>query len=671
MRPLHLPLALLLLLPATAHAQSDSTRADSLRADSIRLVFAKALPTMQVTATAVATDIRRIAQPTAQLSGASLRRSQGASLGETLEGMAGVRSLSMTTGIGKPVIRGLTNNRVVTLANGQRTETQQWGHDHSPNVESADAERIEVVKGPASVLYGSDALGGVVNVVRRPLPVSEPDVTLWRGRVSMAYHGANRAPSTTLATEGARGVFGWRATATGRTAGDLRTPGGEVANTGNRTGYGEVAVGARANTTRGAQSASLVSSWRDETIEIADDPVTSPNYTGRQRIRTMRHTLDADWSRGAQRLQLQLGLEANRRSEFDSRDARDVTLGLNSDNSNAFLHWHHAPWQGLRGTIGVAAQETRFTTFGQETLIPDNTTRTLGLYVMEQTVRGAWSLSTGARYDWRRLTTPGNAVLALDASARQFNAFTGTLGAVYRHDRPLALAFNVARGFRAPSASDLFANGFHEGTRAFEIGRRDLRVESSINADVGLRLNTSRVQGEWNVYHNRIADYIYLAPIGQPGRALDSLEVRQGNARLVGSELALQWQLPAGWSWQGSSDYTHASNRVDGTALPFVPPLRVQQTLRWSRAALGPNASLTSEWHAKQTRTFRDDFAPPSWHAVHLSAGTSRLTPRGLVHLDLSVRNVFDARYRDFMSRYKEFADAAGRAVVLRVSADW
>jgi iron complex outermembrane receptor protein len=114
---------------------------------------------MQVTATAVATDARRIAQPTAQLAGAQLRRSQGASLGETLERIPGVRSLSMTTGIGKPVIRGLTNNRVVTLANGQRTETQQWGHDHSPNVESADAERLEVVKGPASVLYGSDALG--------------------------------------------------------------------------------------------------------------------------------------------------------------------------------------------------------------------------------------------------------------------------------------------------------------------------------------------------------------------------------------------------------------------------------------------------------------------------------------------------------------------------------
>ena len=146
----------------TDSVKRDRGKRDSGKRDSTqRDTTARALPTLQVTATAVATEARRIAQPTALLSGAELRRANSASLGETLQQIPGIRSLSMTTGIGKPVIRGLTNNRVVTLANGQRTETQQWGHDHSPNVESADAERLEVVKGPASVLYGSDALGGV------------------------------------------------------------------------------------------------------------------------------------------------------------------------------------------------------------------------------------------------------------------------------------------------------------------------------------------------------------------------------------------------------------------------------------------------------------------------------------------------------------------------------
>lgn len=649
-----------LSVPVLASAQA--TRPDTTERDST----ARALPTMQVTASAVATDARRIAQPTAQLGGAALRRSQGASLGETLEQIPGVRSLSMTTGIGKPVIRGLTNNRVVTLANGQRTETQQWGHDHSPNVESADAERLEIVKGPASVLYGSDALGGVVNVVRRALPRAEGDAWLLRGRMALAWNSANQAPSATLVGEGAHGAFGWRLSGTGRRAQDLRTPTGPVFNTGNVTGYLEGNTGWH-DTSRDIE---ITGSTRDETIRIADDPVTAPGYDGHQRIRTHRITVESNLRGDTQRLQLQAGWEENRRAEFDDATSAQVALGLASRTFTSFAHWHHAPWQGFTGVVGTAAQLTQFRTFGQHTLIPDSRTSAVGLYLLEQRTVGDWSLSAGARHDWRALSTPGNAVLALDRTSRQFRAMTGTVGAVYRAESPLSLALNVARGFRAPSASDLFANGFHEGTRAFEIGRSDLRVESSLNTDVGLRLRTSAVSGELTGYVNRIRDYIYLAPVGQPGRALDSLQVRQGHARLVGAEAALAVAVGNNVTLQSTADAVHASNTSDGSALPFVPPLRVTSTVRWEERTPGRSLSMTAEWNARQTRTFRDDFAPPAWTALHASAGFSRLTPRGLVHIDLSVRNLLDARYRDFMSRYKEFADAAGRTLVLRLSAD-
>lgn len=648
---------LAIAVPAAAQARPDSVKRDSTP---------KALPTMQVTATAVATDARRVAQPTALMAGAQLRRAQGASLGETLEQIPGVRSLSMTTGIGKPVIRGLTNNRVVTLANGQRTETQQWGHDHSPNVESADAERLEVVKGPASVLYGSDALGGVVNVVRRALPTADGSA-MARGRVALAYNSANVAPSATLIGEGAINQWGWRVTGTSRRASDLRTPGGSVFNTGNNTSFVEGATGWHGE----RNEFSVTGSSRDEMIRIADDPRTAPGYNGRQRIRTMRWTGDATLHRGAQRLHVQAGLEENRRAEFSNATTPIVDLGLRSRTGTAFANWHHAPWHGLTGTVGTALQETRFRTFGTHTLIPDNTARTLGVYVLEQAVRGDWSLSAGARHDWRTLTTPGSPALQLDQTTRAFNALTGTVGAVYRAEAPLSVAMNVARGFRAPSASDLYANGFHEGTRAFEMGQRNLRVETSLNTDLGLRLRTARASGELTGYVNRIRDYIYLAPVGFSGRALDSLQVRQGNARLVGAEAALTVPMRRGWSASTTTDYVHATNTSDGSALPFVPPFRVAGTLRWDQRAPGPNLSMTTEWNARQSRIFRSDYAPPAYTLVHLNAGTSRMTARGLVHLDVSVRNALNARYRDFMSRYKEFADAAGRSIVVRLSADF
>lgn len=638
------------------------TRPDSARRDSLP----KALPTLQVTATAVATDARRVAQPTAVMAGAQLRRAQGASLGETLEQIPGVRSLSMTTGIGKPVIRGLTNNRVVTLANGQRTETQQWGHDHSPNVESADAERLEVVKGPASVLYGSDALGGVVNVVRRALPKAE-GAMLARGRLSLGYNSANVAPSATLVGEGAVGGWGWRLTGTTRRARDLRTPGGTVFNTGNATAFVEGATGFHHD----RAEFTLTGSSRDEAIRVADDPRTAPGYDGRQRIRTTRWTADGTVRSATQRLHVQAGLEENRRAEFANATTLNVDLGLRSRTGTAFANWHHAPWRGLTGTVGTAVQETRFRTFGRETLIPDNTARAVGVYLLEQTVRGPFSLSAGARHDWRTLSTPGSATLNLAPTSRAFNALTGTVGAVYRADAPLSLAVNVARGFRAPSASDLYANGFHEGTRAFEIGQRDLRVETSFNTDVGLRLRTARTNGELTGYVNRIRDYIYLAPVGAAGRALDSLQVRQGHARLVGTEAALSVSLPRGWTASTTADAVHATNTSDGTALPFVPPFRASSTLRWDERAPGRSLSLTGEWNARQTRTFRSDYAPPAYTVLHANVGTSTITARGLLHLDLSVRNLLNTRYRDFMSRYKEFADAAGRTLVVRVSADF
>jgi iron complex outermembrane receptor protein len=646
-------------VPACAQAQASAR--DSVRDTTPRVP----LPTIRVTAAPVAVDLRRIAQPTDVLAGPALRRQNGASLGETLEQLPGVRSLSMTTGIGKPVIRGLTNNRVVTLSNGHRTETQQWGHDHSPVVESADAERIDVVKGPASVLYGSDALGGVVNVVRKPLPVGRDGPPL-RGRVSLAYHSANLSPSATVVGEGARGEVGVRASLTSRLAQSLRTPSGVLPNSGNRTTYGEIGVGWR----RDAHDVSLTVSQRAERLEIADDTITAPGYSGYQRIATERATFEAHTPLGATAgaLHAQVGWEQNRRSEFASADASTIALGLASTSNTGFVHWNHPSRFGITGTVGVAAQYTAFHTFGTKTLIPDSRTHGVGVYLWERREIADWSLSAGLRHDWRGLSTPGNEDLALAATSRSFGATTGTFGVVWRATAPVSLAANVARGFRAPSASDLFANGFHEGTRAFEIGDPSLRVEQSLNTDLALRFRTTRASGSVALFHNRIRDYIYLAPIGARGQSLDSLAVRQGDARLVGAEASASLALRPRVSLQVTSDVVRGTNTEDTSALPFVPPVRVAAHLRYDAPPPGWYAQAGSEWNGRQSRTFRNEFAPAAWSTTSVSFGRGVVTPRGVLLVDLSVRNVFDARYRDFMSRYKEFADAAGRAVVLRAS---
>ena len=212
--------------------------------DAVLKVSLVELAPIQVTSTPTATDPLVSPQPTAVLDGENLHAAQAPSLGETLNQVAGVHSLSTGAGIGKPVIRGLTSNRVLILDDGQRMETQQWGDEHGPNIETSLADRIEVIRGPASVLYGSDALGGVINIIPKALPSAEAGHGSFNGEATASYNSNNRQPDGALLLEGATGAFGFRGTVSGRTSEDLRTPDYTLWNSGNR------AAGASSRMTR-------------------------------------------------------------------------------------------------------------------------------------------------------------------------------------------------------------------------------------------------------------------------------------------------------------------------------------------------------------------------------------------------------------------------------------
>ena len=628
------------------------------------------LAPVQVTATTAATRAQDSPQPTSVVEGAELRSAQSPSLGETLEMVPGVRSLGMTTGIGKPVIRGMTHYRVVTLDNGQRTETQAWGHDHSPNVETAAAERVEVIKGPSSVLYGSDALGGVINVVAPPVPDALDVPGFVRGRLTTAYNHNVRGADGTLAVEGARGGLGLRGALTVRGSGDMRTPAGTLGNTNNRATATELALGHRG--ARGQLSARYTG--RDERIEIYDDPALAPGYSGYQLIGTHRASVELLRPVAALgRLQASAGYEQNLRREFASIGAPSADLGLFVRNWTGFAHLHHAPVGPLSGTVGVSGMTSAFENQGTKTLIPDSETRNAAVYAFEEMQRGRWRWTAGARYDYRSLGTEGNALIDVPAQTRHFHAATGSAGALFKVSEPVALVMSVARGFRAPAAPDLFANGFHEGTRAFERGDPDLAVETSLNTDVGIRVSTSSVTAEATGFVNRVSDYIYLRPFGAGGGTFDSLQVVQGDARLVGVEARAAWRALDVLTLQASADWIRGQNTAANVPLTFIPPPRVLYGARLETPAThGGTRSMyftaQGETNARQSRLDPRDIGPPGYTTATFGAGIMRLVPRGPLTVDLSVRNAFDVRYRSFMSRYKAYADAPGRTLVLRIS---
>lgn len=629
------------------------------------------IPILQVTGSALATSALESPQPLSVLNAEALRTANRPTLGETLAQEPGLRNLSTGNGIGKPVIRGLTSNRVLVLADGQRLETQQWGDEHGPNVETADAERIEVIRGPASVLYGSDALGGVINVVERPLPdaIDRNPFALWSLKSGFGTNGS--APEGTLGLEGATGAVGFRGSFSARRAGNIETPTGDLSNSGYRSFGGDATVG-----TRGTWGdASLHYAHRNERIEIHEDPAEEPDFSGFQRIRDDRLRAELNLPvRGGSRLEVNAGFQRNFRREFEADDEPDPALVLDAETWTGDVRLRHSIGPAA-GTIGVSAIRSTLDKGGEEDLVPGSATNGIGIFAFEQLPTGPWILSAGIRADHRRLTVDDDAGLGVTAQAQSWNSVTGTLGALVRVSDPVALVLNVGRGFRAPSVFELFSNGVHEGTSRFEIGSPDLSNETSTNVDLAVRVQSGRLRAELGGFVNRITDFIFPDPTGtfDAESGFEIFDIAQTDATLIGFEAAAEYH-PTSWlHLRGGSDFVRGEDTDRDQPLPFMPPLRVTygarvEAARQGRAVRDLYLDLGGETNTRQTRLDPQDFAPDGYTLASLGTGAVVGVGDAEVHVDVSVRNLFDKTYTNFMSRFKRFAIDQGRNVVFQMS---
>jgi len=643
------------------------------------------LTELQVTSTPLATTPLTSPQPTSVLGGTDLRVAQAPTLGETLEGTPGVHNLSTGPGIGKPVIRGLTSNRVLVLDDGVRLETQQWGDEHGPNLSTAEADRIEVIRGPASVLYGSDALGGVINVVQKDLPDAIGRPAFAGGSFSALYNSNNRQPDGALVLQGASGGFGFRGSVSGHTSSDVRTPDYTLWNSGDRAGTGSAAIGYRGNwgSVRGTYT------YRDERIELTDaDSLATPL----QRINDQRGRVDATLPLGLNRLEATASYEQNRRREFDDEAASDVALGLLSRNWLADVKLHHAPLGDVAGVIGLSGWRTTFEKFGEETLIPDNQANNFGAYVFEQLEAGRWSFSAGARYDYRHLDVTADDQLGVAAQTRTYNSLSGNLGVLYRVADPVALVLNFGRGFRAPSAFDLFSNGVHEGTVAFERGDPNLKNEKSFNTDLAVRIQSRTVSLEVGAFANVIQDFIFTEPVPgeiDPESGFQVFQTTQGDATLLGFESAFDIHPTSFLHLHGTADYVHGQNTTTNNPLPSMPPFRATYTARLegsgSKLFSSPYFSVGGETNARQGRLDPAEaeffseafngvgFQSEAYTLVNFGAGFGVPAGRHPVRFDFTLRNAFNQAYADFLSRIKTNAlnPGMGRALIARLSTEF
>jgi iron complex outermembrane recepter protein len=642
------------------------------------------LEAVTVTATRSAIAPLTSPLPSAELRGEQLRRDQEVSLAHVLDEIPGARTLSTGEQVGKPILRGLTGPRVLVLDNGQRLEDYSWSDEDGPSVDARLAERVEVIRGPASVLYGSDAIGGVINVIPDEVPDGRGRPAFARGAAELYGATNNNEVGTALHAEGATGRLGWSVTGIGRRAdnfhtppGNDSTPTGDLYNTGFHAINGELEAGLRG--TRGSVTLRYAR-YGGEFGLLDGPPVPADNVNGPlRRLSDNRVQLTSNTVIGGVRLETKSQWQRHSLQEVSDQSRNgDSTptfdLLLNTYSTDVLLH--HAASGSRTGTVGVSGLYQENATRGVVPLVPAARTTGGAVFAVETATAGRWTVLAGARVDARRLRADSNATLQLSPQTRDASAFTGNVGAVYRPRAAggLAVALNLGRAFRAPTLFELFTHGPHLGEDRYEIGLPGARPEASFNTDVSVRWEGDRVRGELAAYRNEISGYLYIAPTGSrdTASALFIYRYQQAPALLVGGEAGLEVVAAPFLTLRTRVDAVRGTNRGTHEPLPLMPPPRADieaewhvSGLRWAERAY---VSVGAETVARQTRLGPFDTQTPAYHLLNLGVGLEQLLGGRLIHVDIRVRNAADARYSDFLSRYKLFAFGEGRNAVLRLS---
>ncbi len=639
---------------------------------------------VNVTATRAPSTALASPLPVSTLTGDQVDREGGVSLAASVAQLPGVRDLSTGKQIGKPMIRGLFGPRVLVLDDGSRLEDYSWSDEDGPSIDARLAKRIEVIRGPASVLYGPDALSGVVNVIPMDLAYSADGSTLRRGALE-AYGASNNAELGSAGMyEGAESNTAWRVMATGRLSQNYNTPSGTVPNSSFWAVNGEGAFGIRGDngttTFRAAHyggefhllessgpepgdpNGGPVRQVSDDRIQLSHEYYVSPTVRLEAKEQYQRHSL-AEVSDDCVPEQGQTACQP-------VKDRRAFALVLNTASLDLTLH--HATGDHLVGAVGGSALYQQNDSFGPIFLIPAATINAIGAFAFEQLGVGRLTLVAGARSDVRNIATDAQPELNLDPNNRSWAATSADGGVVYHAFSNLSLVANYGTGWRAPTLFDLYSNGPNFAENRFEVGDPNLTVERSKDLDGGVRWVGDRLQADLSVYQNSIDNFIFATPINQNQAGLQVFAHTQADARLTGAELSLAARVTDRLTMRGAYDFVDGTERATGTPLPLMPPPR---TIIGGEYAIGRLASFHDvsagaevENDQTQTRLNPADVPTKGYSLLNLDLAAERTVVSRQLRFDLDVRNALDTNYRDYLSRFKQFTPAPGISFIFKVS---
>ncbi len=647
---------------------------------------ASALIIEPVNITALRAPVDAVASPlsTSILTGDDVHPGSGISLAHSVAQLTGVRNVSSGQQVGKPMIRGLFGPRVLILTDGSRLEDYSWSDEDGPSVDARLAQRIEVIRGPASVLYGSEALGGVVNVIPAELSFSSDGVSSHRGALE-AYGGSNNTELGSAGMiEGSSGRYGWRGLATGRFALDVQTPKGILQNSSFFAVNGEGAFGindAHGNTTvrvahyggefhileaggpeAGDSTGGPVRQTLDDRVQLTNSHAVNNSLRIETKAQFQRHAL-TEVSDDCQPAPGQTTCTK-------VKDQKAFGLVLNTGTADVLAH--HTLGDNLSGTLGVSAMYQLSSSSGPIFLVPGATTNSIGAFSFEQLTFGAVSLVSGLRVDTRSLSSDALTQLSLAADSRSWSATTGDVGIVVRPIPELGFVANLGTGWRAPTLFDLYTNGPNVGDARYEIGSPTLRSERDHSIDGGVHWSSARVRAEATVFQNTVDDYIFTSPTTGSIGGLPVFRHTQADARLIGAELAASVDVHPALTLRANHDFVNGTVRATDAPLPLMPPPRTRAGFDLHTASLSwaQRVSLGAEVEVNQTQTRLDTYDVPSkgYTLLNLDLSFERMVRTRPLRFDVDVRNATNATYTDFLSRYKRFAYGQGINVVLKVA---
>lgn len=620
------------------------------------------IETLIITASPLGRSILQSATPVSILSGDDLEKSQSATLGETLKSMPGVNSTYFGPVSSSPIIRGLDGPRVKVVQNGMdSSDASRVGPDHIATTEAATATQIEVLRGPSTLLYGSGAIGGVVNVVDNRLPKTRQEGLI--GKVSTLFDTVSNERTVSTDLNGGQDNFAWHFDGYTRKTDDYEVPqftleDGDLADTiensnidssGFTLGAGwigdDVTVSfayGRLDTDYGIPGHSHEEHGHEE--EHGEEEHGEEEVFARMQQDRFQSVLD--WNNLGGWLTEAHWHNAYTDYQHSEIEEGEVGTTFTNDSLESRLWGKHKAVNGWQGVLGLHYTHSDFSAEGEEAFTPSTETTSTALFVLEEKTIGNFLWQVGARVEHIKHQPDNDFFVDSQVNANfndvSYTANSGSVGFVYSLSDEQSLALNYAHSERAPSAAEIFSNGIHISTSTYEVGagfdlviddadpdeveftliqsNQEVRKEVSNNIDITYRIQTEDLQANFSVFYNQIDDYLFQQNTGlefhdeeHEEEELESEEEHeeglpvyvfsQQDAKLYGFEADVDWHLNQHLRVSAFTDFTRAtlSNNADENAnLPRIPPMRFGTELHWEQGNW--HAELGATYYSKQDK---------------------------------------------------------------------